>query len=264
MQTRDELLAALQAALKPHGLRLRGCWTAPSRKAALELPSLPHDATPAHLCMVGQVGSECWSAFSRSVFFADGLPDPMDRWSKSIGHPLAQRFGGRAVFPSDGPPYIPFQQWARLADPLLQPSPLMLQIHPDYGLWHAYRFALVLPDRSRDEESSVPTVAAAPAPPVEAAQGGSLGQAWPAELASTVSICATCDGQPCLRVCPVDAFTLGQPYAVDRCAEHLHGADLGNCMVQGCSARRACPVGAALRYGPSHAVFHMAAFASRH
>ncbi|MCZ4315391.1 hypothetical protein O4H66_18450 [Comamonadaceae bacterium G21597-S1] len=60
--------------------------------------------------MVGQVGSACWRAFPGSRFDADGLPDPTDRWSKSIGDALAHAYGCVTVYPSDGPPYAPFQQ----------------------------------------------------------------------------------------------------------------------------------------------------------
>ena len=111
---------ALERALEPHGLRLRGGWIPTPQDV---LPGLPQGAAAAVVWMVGQVGSACWEAFSGSRFLADGRPDPLDRWSKSIGDALAQAHGGVAVYPSDGPPYAPFQQWARRAEPQLQASP---------------------------------------------------------------------------------------------------------------------------------------------
>lgn len=228
---------SLEQALAEHGLRLRGGWI-PTRHD--KLPSMPGGMPAAMLWMVGQVGSECWPAFSGSPFFSDGLPDPMDRWSKSIGDALARRHGGVAVYPSDGPPYAPFQQWARRAEPL-QRSALLLQIHPQYGLWHAYRFALLLPEvDTRDPQWGAPNVALPAA-----------------------DLCLQCDGQPCLTACPVGAFA-HHAYAADVCAAHLHGEQGQDCMAQGCLARRACPVGAPLRYAPAHAAFHMQAFAQRH
>ncbi len=227
--------AALESALAPHGLRLRGGWIPGAHD---RLPPLPGDRRIAVVWMVGQVGSECWSAFSGSPFCRDGLPDPMDRWAKSIGNQLAQEWGAAAIYPSDGPPYYPFAQWAARAEPL-QTSPLLLQIHPEYGLWHAYRFALVSPVLLVDDARvvSAPKLAAA-------------------------DLCLRCDGQPCLSACPVQAFTVGG-YDVDSCATHLHRPEGRPCTQTGCQARRACPVGAPNRYSPEHAAFHMAAFANK-
>ena len=139
-------------------------------------------------------------------------------------------------FPSDGPPWFPFQQWARRAEPVA-PSPLMLLLHPQYGLWHAYRFALVLPLLDAGDAAALS----------EAAQ------------TSATDVCARCVDQPCLQACPVGAFT-GTLYRVDECASHLHAPAGEGCMQSGCLARRACPVGPELRYQPEHAAFHMAAF----
>jgi hypothetical protein len=232
----DGRRSTLEQALAGHGLRLRGGWVPAAQDA---LSPLPADRTPAVVWMVGQVGSEVWPAFSASPQARDGLPDPMDRWSKQIGDALAAELGGRALYPSDGPPWHPFQQWAARAEPL-QPSPLLMQIHPEHGLWHAYRFALALPLLAPEDAAVLASV--------------------PAQLAD---ICARCSGQPCLSACPVDAFA-GSSYRVDACAAHLHLPQRVACRAQGCQARRACPVGVAHRYVPGHAAFHMAAFAARH
>ena len=149
----------LEAELARHGLRLRGRWTPTSADALAALPAGP----VAVVWMVGQIGSECWPVFSRSRSMADGLPDPMDRWSQSIGDAMARRWGGRAVYPSDGPPYAPFQRWAARAEPL-QASALQLQIHPRFGLWHAWRFALLLPDLAPDDLVAPAARAGAPSP----------------------------------------------------------------------------------------------------
>jgi hypothetical protein len=226
----------LETALSGHGLRLLGGWIPTPHDT---LPAMPDAATAAVVWMVGQVGSECWQAFSGSRFYADGLPDPLDRWSKFIGDDLARQRGGVAIYPSDGPPYAPFQQWAGRAEPLFT-SPLMLQIHPNYGLWHAYRFALVVPTLDPLDAASVtrgPVVSADP--------------------------CLSCDGRPCLSACPVDAFTPAA-YDVAACASHLHGDAGQDCVLSGCLARRACPVGVVYRYEQPHAAFHMAAFTANH
>ncbi len=227
----------LEAALARHGLRLRGGWIAQPRDAFVDLAAGP----VAVVWMVGQLGSECWPVFSKSRFLADGLPDPLDRWSQDIGDTLARACGGRAIYPSDGPPYAPFQQWARRAEPL-GTSPLMLQIHPQYGLWHAYRFALALATLETQDAAEL---------------------LRPGDSPPAVDLCLSCDGQPCLSACPVDAFT-PNAYDVQRCAGHLQAPAGSDCLASGCQARRACPVGASYRYVQPHAAFHMAAFAGRH
>ena len=229
--------SSLEQALVPHGLRLLGGLVADARDA---LPLMPSGRSAEVIWLVGQVGSECWSAFSSSAFYSDGRPDPMDRWAKAVGHMLAQQLGGIALYPSDGPPFYPFQQWGKRAEPV-QTSPLMLQIHPLYGLWHAYRFALALPDLPADDARLI---------------AGAGGLARP-------DICLNCDGQPCLSACPVDAFA-GATLKVAACAAYLHSPVGTDCTQAGCQARRACPVGAAFRYVPEHAEFHMTAFVEKH
>lgn len=228
---------SLEQALAPHGLRVLGGLVP---DAADALPMLPGGRRAEVIWMVGQVGSECWSAFSASPFYSDGLPNPMDRWAKVIGERLAQQSGGIALYPSDGPPFYPFQQWGKRAGPV-QTSPLMMQIHPEFGLWHAYRFAWALPDLAVDDARAIASAAVLAGP----------------------DLCLNCDGQPCLSACPVDAFT-GTAFKVDACAAHLHRPEGQDCMQSGCQARRACPAGTGNRYIAEHAAFHMAAFASRH
>jgi hypothetical protein len=231
--------ALIADVLSSHGLHLRGAW---EPQAADALPVLANGKTAAVVWMVGGVGSSQWPAFSASPFYADGLPDPLDRWSRAIAEELAERWGGLALFPFEGPPYWPFQQWAVRAE-TLDTSPLMLRLHPTYGLWHAYRFALALP-----------AVAPGDAPFLTLSSGVSLAGA---------DVCKNCSGQPCLQACPVQAFD-AKGYQLDACAAHLHSPQGQDCMKAGCLARRACPVGMDYVYEPGHAAFHMRAFAGSH
>jgi hypothetical protein len=239
----------LKEALSPHGLLLRGGFVP---TAADALPALPNGRLAASVWMVGVVGSAFWPHFKASSFFNDGLSDPLDRWSRAIGEELAAQFGGLALFPFDGPPYHPFQRWADRAG-ATQPSRMMLHIHPDYGLWHAYRFALALP-----APASASTADAAPT----ATSGAPLTHGTAAHSPAT-ELCATCSGQPCLQACPVGAYT-GEAFLLQRCASHLHSGQGGACLQSGCLARRACPVAPEKRYAQEHAAFHMQAFARNH
>jgi len=227
--------AALSAALQSYGLHLRGGFC-PDPAEGLHLPD---GRAAAVLWLVGNVGGSLWDAFAASPFASDGQANPLDRWSRQVGDALADEHGGLALYPFTGPPeqpaYHPFQQWAARSE-AVHTSPLMLRIHPQYGLWHAYRFALVFPALDPVDRDALRA-------PV---QGDSP--------------CLSCKDQPCLTACPVEAFD-GQAFAVQRCSTHLHSPAGTQCMETGCQARNACPVAAELRYAPAQKAFHMAAFA---
>jgi ferredoxin len=180
--------------------------------------------------LVGNAGSSFWSRFERSPEYSDGHPHPMDRWSKRIGLAVATELGAEAIFPFEGPPYPPILQWAKAAGQAF-PSPVSMFIHHEYGLWHAYRFALRFPQ---------PLLGPFPAP-------------------GKVSPCLSCNDQPCLAACPVDAFSENS-YRVDDCVDFLVSHESSECWENGCGARKACPVATEYQFHSIHARFHMDAF----
>ena len=119
-------------------------------------------------------------------------------------------------------------RWARRAEPV-HTSPINLLIHPDYGLWHVYRGALLF-----TETLALPPVEDRPSP------------------------CESCAKKPCLRACPADAF---QPDRFDAvaCVTHVESPAGGNCAERGCLARRACPVGRDWAYPREAGAYHMGA-----
>ena len=189
------------------------------------VPSLPDGAPAATVLMVGNVGPAFWERV-RAAPEAAG-PDPIDRWTTRVLTGL----GDGVLFPFGGPPHHPFQRWARRADPALAPSPLGILIHPEHGLWHALRAALLFRDRL-----ALPTMPSRPSP------------------------FGSCSTKPCLATCPVGAFGPGG-YAVAACRTHLGTLSGQPCMIQGCQARLACPVGRRHAYRGSQAQHHMRAFA---
>ena len=215
--------------LREHGLFLRGI----TRLRDDEIENLGLDPASPGLALVGNIGSSYWPCFSHSPEFGDGLADPLDRWSRRIAAEIARDFALRPLFPFEGPPYYPFQQWARRAEGLEQ-SPIGVLMHPDFGLWHSYRFALYGVDADRLQ-------AVAPA----------------------VSPCRACEAKPCLHSCPVEAFD-GDSYAVDRCAAYLRQHPEAECNRRGCLARYACPVAPELRYVDAQGSFHLHAFLAAH
>jgi epoxyqueuosine reductase QueG len=189
----------------------------------------PDDRVPGDarfIVLIGNAGPEMFRRFARE---RDPGRDSLDRWTRDVIGGLAAELDARAVYPFDADPPWPFLTWARQAGGG-HVSPLGLNIHSIYGLWHAYRAALLFP-----VAFDLPTPSPGSHP------------------------CETCVGRPCLTTCPVQAFD-GSRYDVSACAGHIATHDGQACMTGGCQARHACPVGRGLAYDPSQAAFHMKAF----
>lgn len=221
------MIEAITAALGANGLILRGGFVFPGDEDAPHGPS----AAPARsLLLVGQAGAAPWPHFLR---WWEQQPqqtaNPLDNWSRQVIGDVAKAFGARAVSPSDKP-YLPFQQWAVRAEGL-KPSPLGILMHPRYGLWHAYRGALLFED-----EIALP------------------------EQGAAVHLCDACVEKPCLKSCPVDAYST-EGFAYQSCLAHVRGGNGEPCRSGGCLDRNACPYGTDYRYPPEVQAFHMAAFA---
>jgi len=211
----------IESALAGHGLIPRGGFH-----------PLPDDNVPGDsstLVLVGNAGPDMWAAFEARRENYAGRQNPLDAWVTDALGEVAESLGANALFPFGGPPHLPFQRWAQRAEPV-HPSPVGVLIHPDFGLWHAYRGALAFA-----EKRELPQPDARPSP------------------------CASCADKPCLSACPVGAFE-GAAYDVPGCVGHITGPDSGDCMGQGCLARRVCPVGKDYVYEPAQAGFHMRAF----
>lgn len=186
--------------------------------------------------LIGNKGGEMWSPFVSSEEFHDGLPDPMDRWTRRSIDSIVQPFNIKAAYPFDVP-YWPFQRLAKAACQL-EASPLGMLIHPEYGLWQAYRAVLLV--ESKPENSS-------------------LFRGFFSAANKVIHPCDSCEDKPCLAACPAEAFE-NYSFSVDRCFAHLDSGTDPECMNLGCRARDACPVGTEHRYSIEQIRFHMKAF----
>jgi hypothetical protein len=211
-------LDTIRIRIAAHGLAYRGAFH----------PN-PGEVPGETLVLVGFVGSDNWPAFANSPEAADGEPNPLDRWSSRVITAIARSVGATPLFPFDGPPFLPFQRWAQMAEPVY-PSPLGILIHPDWGLWHAYRGTLAFADRID-------------LPPPDPRR----------------SPCDSCVDKPCMTACPVGAFT-SAGFNVPACVTHIAAPAGAECMNNGCLARRACPIGPGYRHVPEQARFHQRAF----
>ena len=217
----------IEKALAAHGLILRGGFLFGSSE---EVPVGPSGLLARSVLLVGQAGAAPWAHFQRwRETQPPALENPLDTWSREVIGAAAAQFGARAVSPNDRP-YLPFQQWAMRAEGL-KSSPLGILMHPEYGLWHAYRGALLF-------EHEIPIQA--PRNPIH--------------------LCDLCVGKPCLNSCPVKAFS-DDGFAYENCVSHVRNAAGTRCRHTGCIARNACPYGADYRYPADEQAFHMASFA---
>jgi hypothetical protein len=192
-------------------------------------PPGPSGQPAKSVLLVGQAGATPWPHFQNwREAQPVNLADPLDTWSREVIGEVAQKFGARAASPSDRP-FLPFQQWAMRAEGL-RPSPLGILMHPEYGLWHAYRGALLF-----DIEIHVP----APREPLH--------------------LCDACAGKPCLKACPVDAYS-EVAFDYPGCLAHVRSASGKRCLSGGCLDRNACPYGAKYRYPAAIQAFHMESY----
>lgn len=218
--------------LAPNGLLPRGGFAVGSNMGnSIDLLNRCPNAKT--VILVGHGGGGHWQHFTSWQERQDlQLENPLDAWSDTVVSSVARELQADAVFPWQKP-YLPFQQWAIRAEGL-KTSPVGVLMHPEYGVWHAYRGALVF---STDVE---------------------IPQHKPPH-----HHCDTCENKPCLSACPAYAFTL-QGLKVEACATHLNRLTANpsspNCHETGCLARGACPVATEHRYSPQQIRFHMRAY----
>ena len=212
------MYAQIDSRLKTYGLMARGGFH-----------PRDGDQVPGHartVIMIGNAGHDMWRVFSGNQSHTQ---HPLDTWTRNVLAPIAEELSCRVVYPFQGPPYYPFQKWAMQADNVT-PSPIGPLIHPQFGLWHAYRAAFLFHD-----VLPLPDKAEGPTP------------------------CESCQDKLCLDTCPVDAFS-HENYDVAACRQHIARPEGRDCLKFGCQARTACPVGKEYIYHPDQADFHMRHF----
>lgn len=178
------------------------------------------------LLLLGPDEPGFWAHVTAEPEFADGAPDPLDRWSHRVIAGVAHRLGGTPFFPF-GTPVRPFITWA-LRSGRAWVSPAQLLVHDTAGLFVSYRGAILVPG-----ELDLP-----PPPPKP---------------------CDSCADKPCLSACPPRALT-ASGYDLPECHAFLDSAEGQHCMTQGCAVRRACPLARSYRRVEPQSAYHMAQF----
>lgn len=223
--------SSLRSRLEDNGLE----WLGSFAPDADECPFPERQAQPHAIAIIGNVGSKVWPFFDAARQERPGLT--LDHWTETVVSGIASDFGLDVVYPFEGPPYHPFIQWAKRTGTLFS-SPIGLTIHPTYGLWLAFRAALLIdhPLYGDDASKSQPEPARRP--------------------------CDDCKDRPCLTSCPVGAFS-GDSYDFEACLDQV-ATPVNACRDSGCLARLACPVGQEHRYAKPHAGFHMQQLLNAH
>ena len=234
---RPDWTRTIEGPLAGSGLFLRGAFHPTPEDA---VPPLSDGRTAGTVVLIGNAGNALWRAFQASG------PDmavrhPLDSWVAGYLQAAAEALGAELV-DAMRPPWPPIQQWAARAGAGHR-SPINLVIHPEYGLWHTFRGALLTAERL-------------PLPDAPALDNP----------------CETCAGKPCLTTCPAEAFALPGNGTEDElggggfaefdspaCVDHVESPAGRGCRAAGCLARRACPVGRPWAYDREPAAYHMAA-----
>ena len=205
------LLGVLDVAALPAAVR------EPLAAAGLELAGYPC------LVVIGHAGRRLWAELNRTPF---NSPDPVDDYSRQHTAHFAQQYlgdtGWRLLYPSEV--FFPLNLLGELVG-WGRPSPLGLGMHPEYGLWWAYRTVFL---------SQLPLPVTVPV--------------------ATPHPCDSCVGQPCLAACPAGALSPTAGFDVYACSDYRVSAG-SSCAAQ-CLARQACPVGAQHRYTPDQINYH--------
>jgi hypothetical protein len=178
------------------------------------------------LLMLGP-SPEFWPHFKTTPEYQDGAPDPIDRWSTRIINQLASALNATAFLPFGGPPYAPFLTWA-LKTNRAWSSPVGMLVHDTTGLMVSYRGALTFRDRLD----------------------------LPATSEKPCDACAA----PCVTACPVNALSADHGYNTDACHAHLRTPEGETCRINGCIARRSCPVSTGANRTSEQSAHHMSYF----
>ncbi len=207
----------------------------------------PEDGLPPRFRSVALLSPDeprFWDIFTASPESADGLANPVDRWSHRVIGTIACTIGGKAAFPFGGPPYRPFVRWA-LRSGRCHNSPVHLLVHDKAGLFISFRGAVAL--------------------------------AGPLPKDLRPAPCVTCAERPCETACPpaaltpagydvpaCHAFLDSLPHSSSTSIPGVRGLAPGSPHPQddcrsGCLVRRACPVGQDRRR-PEQSAHHMRHF----
>ena len=167
-----------------------------------------------------------WDIFKKSGEFKTLKKNPLNKWSKRIIDKISKEFSGKAFYPFQINPVIPFYSWALMSDKFWE-SPVKLLVHENRGLMVSFRGAIAFENKYIIKK-----------------------------IIKTNSPCVSCSA-PCESTCPVNAFSNNR-YDVVSCMNYIRSSSKKKC-IHGCLVRRSCPIGQSLRK-KEQSKFHMKYF----
>ena len=176
------------------------------------------------LVLLGMAGSSLWQFLKENNYLGD---DRFDQFSTEASLEVSRLFWGdqspRIIYP--GNTSIPLQQIGRSLG-WGAPSPLGLDINPQYGPWFAYRAVFLT-------QSLLPVTNA---------------------FRIRQSPCDRCVKKPCLSNCPASALRSGALPDLNACVSRRIEDQTGCGLA--CQSRLACPVGREWRYSEEQLNYH--------
>ena len=231
------------ATLAAQGLNLSAVVLVASLPAAMIAPldQAGHDLAPARrLVLLGNGGRTFWRALTADRAATKRAPTehpaehPVDTFSLHLAREFVVHCGGNPDDPRSmevlypAPVEQPFPLSLQALGEFVHwvhPSPLGLGIHPEFGLWNAYRAAFLT-------DLPLPVTVAAP----------------------HASPCSACQEKPCVTTCPAAAVDPEVGLDLWGCS-HFRLTPDSPC-TERCLARLACPVGADQRYHADQIAYH--------
>lgn len=189
--------------------------------------------TPFYLYLIGNIGSKHYDIYAKL-----GIPkkQSMDVFTQEALETIfSQSKITKAFYPSIKP-YAPFQSWAKRAH-IGYSSPLGMLVHPKWGLWFAFRAAILSTDKIE----------------------GLIDNPYNEEI----SPCIPCSDKPCISNCPAKAVK-AECFNYQNCQNYLRDNSHSHCATYSCIARNSCPIGQEYRYSDEHQKFHMALYVDQH
>lgn len=177
------------------------------------------------LVLLGNGGKGLWPAIQ-----AHGMAevDPVDSYSVEMAERFVEGYldgvSAEIIYPAG--PLIPLQQIGKLAG-WHHDSPLGLGISAKWGVWFAYRVAVLV-------NAPLPLVQEPP----------------------SQSPCDTCIDKPCMSACPVQAVRGVGRFDIGACSGHRNQPGSG--CADRCLSRLACPVAPEHRYPIEQVQYHYA------
>lgn len=199
----------------------------------------PHTEQFRQLLLFGNAGPGFWHA-AHQYLGDHPIPieeHPLDQYASMVARQFMQREVGENVayqilYP--GAFTVNLQSLGQLLG-WHTSSPLMIGIHPEYGLWSAYRVLMLA---NTDFASSLPE---------------SRHKAQLTDRIRTKSPCESCQTRDCVQVCPAQAMN-EDGFDIERCLGYRK--QINSRCQNTCVARLACPVGSEYRYSAEQIHYH--------